>query len=113
MDLASGAGSSGRGVAGRGGAGRGGAGRPAGRLGLIVASRGARKGNVWLLQCSALCLCTVQEQRQAESINETSDVVVGLGPVKRVQRVKKGHRYLRHLNRGPQYENGFWRKFFP
>ena len=38
---------------------------------------------------------------------------LGSGRVKKVQRVKKGHRYLWYLNLGPQYENGFWHRIFP
>ena len=38
---------------------------------------------------------------------------VGSGRVKKVQRVKNGHRYLWYLNPGPQCENGFWHRFFP
>ena len=38
---------------------------------------------------------------------------LGSGRVKKVQRVKKGHRYLWYLNPGPQCENGFWHRFFP
>ena len=38
---------------------------------------------------------------------------LGSGRVKKVQRVKKGHRYLWYLNPGPQCKNGFWYRFFP
>ena len=37
---------------------------------------------------------------------------IGSGRVKKVQRVKKEHRYLWYLNPGPQCENGFWYRFF-